>query len=173
VFDSEERVNWLVTVIKRGWWLGEAEGCGPTRRHPGSIVPLHHLNLTIYTLRYTTEPYHSAQSHSPSSQFIHLLVNVAQSGKMTSTSNNGLPPNVHISSHPCIRSKLSQLRSLSTNARDFKSLVQEIATMVACEAFGTVFEAVDAGTVSVFPVYLHWLCIRAGHRVDFAKLELG
>lgn len=42
--------------------------------------------------------------------------------------------NVHISSHPCVRAKLSQLRSASTEARATKKLVHEIATIVGCEA---------------------------------------
>jgi uracil phosphoribosyltransferase len=67
------------------------------------------------------------------------------------------PPNVHISTHPCIKAKISQLRSLSTNARDFKFLIQEIATIVACEAFASVFSNANGKTVSVLaPVSLHF-----------------
>ncbi|TVY25973.1 Uracil phosphoribosyltransferase [Lachnellula hyalina] len=45
-----------------------------------------------------------------------------------------LPPNVHISSHPCLLAKLSQLRAASANARETKALVHEISTIVGCEA---------------------------------------
>jgi hypothetical protein len=59
-----------------------------------------------------------------------------------------LPPQIHISSHPCIKAKLSILRSQSTtNARDVKALIHEIATMVACEAFAHSLKPVPTGTV--------------------------
>lgn len=45
-----------------------------------------------------------------------------------------VPPNAHISSHPCVQAKLSHLRSSSTNAREVKSLIHEIALLVASEA---------------------------------------
>ncbi|PSR83315.1 uracil phosphoribosyltransferase-domain-containing protein [Coniella lustricola] len=44
------------------------------------------------------------------------------------------PANVHISKHPCLRAKLSQLRSGTTSAKEVKSLVHEIALIVGCEA---------------------------------------
>ncbi|KAI9816888.1 MAG: hypothetical protein M1827_001533 [Pycnora praestabilis] len=45
-----------------------------------------------------------------------------------------LPPNVHVSQHPCVQAKLSQLRSELANARETKALVHEIALIVGCEA---------------------------------------
>ncbi|KAM7189163.1 uracil phosphoribosyltransferase [Naviculisporaceae sp. PSN 640] len=45
-----------------------------------------------------------------------------------------LPENVHISSHPCLQAKLSQLRSKDTNARDVKALINEISLILGCEA---------------------------------------
>ncbi|KAL5329008.1 hypothetical protein ACEPPN_002517 [Leptodophora sp. 'Broadleaf-Isolate-01'] len=45
-----------------------------------------------------------------------------------------LPPTVHISTHPCLQAKLSQLRQSTTNARETKALVHEISLIVACEA---------------------------------------
>lgn len=45
-----------------------------------------------------------------------------------------LPPNVHVSSHPCLMAKLSQLRSKSTPAKDVKSLVHDISLIIGCEA---------------------------------------
>ncbi|QIW94768.1 hypothetical protein AMS68_000286 [Peltaster fructicola] len=41
---------------------------------------------------------------------------------------------VHVSKHPCVQAKLSQLRSASTGARATKTLVHQIATIVGCEA---------------------------------------
>lgn len=59
-----------------------------------------------------------------------------------------LPSNVHVSKHPCLRMKLSQLRSKSTNARDTKQLVHDIATIVGVEALAEGLEVVQHGTVS-------------------------
>jgi hypothetical protein len=47
-----------------------------------------------------------------------------------------LPANAHVSAHPCLQAKLSQLRSASTGPRDAQSLVHEIALMVGYEALG-------------------------------------
>ena len=60
-----------------------------------------------------------------------------------------LPLNVHVSTHPCVRAKLSQLRSKETNARDTKALLHEIALMVGCEALAACLENVPTGTVSL------------------------
>ncbi|KAI9810575.1 MAG: hypothetical protein M1832_001236 [Thelocarpon impressellum] len=49
---------------------------------------------------------------------------------------SSLPHNISVSTHPCLAAKLSQLRSASTNARDTKALVHEIALIVGCEALG-------------------------------------
>jgi uracil phosphoribosyltransferase len=59
-----------------------------------------------------------------------------------------LPSNVHISKHPCLRSKLNQLRSKSTNARETKALVHEIALLLGSEALAQL-ETQQAGTVSL------------------------
>jgi len=61
---------------------------------------------------------------------------------------SSLPANVHISKHPCLRAKLSQLRSKSTNARDTKALVHEIALLLGSEALAQL-EVQEAGTVSL------------------------
>jgi uracil phosphoribosyltransferase len=60
---------------------------------------------------------------------------------------SSLPPNAHISSHPCVQAKLSHLRSSSTNAREVKSLIHEIALLVASEALAKCLTTVteDAG----------------------------
>ncbi|KAK7737808.1 hypothetical protein SLS53_006428 [Cytospora paraplurivora] len=48
-----------------------------------------------------------------------------------------LPKNVHVSNHPCLVAKLSQLRSKSTKAKEVKSLVHEIALLVGYEALAS------------------------------------
>ncbi|KLU89088.1 uracil phosphoribosyltransferase [Magnaporthiopsis poae ATCC 64411] len=53
-----------------------------------------------------------------------------------------LPANVHVSSHPCLVAKLSQLRSKSTTAKEVKNLVHEISLIVACEALASSVSAV-------------------------------
>ena len=60
-----------------------------------------------------------------------------------------LPINVHISNHPCVRAKLSQLRSKDCNARETKALIHEIALLVGCEALATGLETIQSGTVSL------------------------
>jgi len=60
-----------------------------------------------------------------------------------------LPSNVHLSTHPCVRAKLSQLRSASTNARETKTLVHEIATIIGVEALAQNLQSIETGeTVS-------------------------
>ncbi|KAL8371315.1 hypothetical protein RB595_001242 [Gaeumannomyces hyphopodioides] len=55
-----------------------------------------------------------------------------------------LPTNVHVSNHPCLVAKLSQLRSKSTPAKEVKNLVHEISLIVACEALASSVSAVPA-----------------------------
>lgn len=57
-----------------------------------------------------------------------------------------LPSNVHISTHPLLRAKLSQLRSQSTNARETKQLVHDIATMIGYEALASGLETTSGKT---------------------------
>jgi uracil phosphoribosyltransferase len=57
-----------------------------------------------------------------------------------------LPKNAHVSTHPCLQAKLSQLRSASTGCRDAQTLVHEIALMVGYEALGSALKAQEAGT---------------------------
>ncbi|MCJ1288758.1 hypothetical protein MMC34_000287 [Xylographa carneopallida] len=56
------------------------------------------------------------------------------------------PPSVHISQHPCLQAKLSQLRSKSTTARETKALVHEIALILGCEALATGLQTESRGT---------------------------
>ena len=69
-----------------------------------------------------------------------------------------LPSNVRVSQHPCLRAKLSQLRSQNTNAREAKLLVHEIATIVACEALAEGLQSVPHGAVSLPRKLLFWGC---------------
>lgn len=41
---------------------------------------------------------------------------------------------IHISSHPCLLAKLSQIRSHATTTRETRSLVTEISTILGVEA---------------------------------------
>ncbi|KAL9128425.1 MAG: hypothetical protein Q9217_002887, partial [Psora testacea] len=59
---------------------------------------------------------------------------------------SNLPSNVHVSTHPCIRSKLSLLRSASTNTRDTKALVHEISLILGCEALSQCLDVKESGT---------------------------
>ena len=59
-----------------------------------------------------------------------------------------LPANVHLSTHPCVRAKLSQLRCKDANARETKSLVHEIALILGCDALANSLETISSGTVS-------------------------
>ena len=64
-------------------------------------------------------------------------------------SSSSLPSNVHVSTHPCLKAKLSLLRSQSTHARDTKQLVHEIATIIGCEALAHGLEVTETGSVSL------------------------
>ena len=65
---------------------------------------------------------------------------------------SSLPSNVHVSKHPCLRAKLSQLRSKGTNARETKTLVHEIALLLGSEAL-TQLDIAEAETVSPQPPF--------------------
>lgn len=62
---------------------------------------------------------------------------------------SNLPKNAHVSVHPCLQAKLSQLRSAKTGSRDAQTLVHEIALMVGYEALGAGLKAQQEGTVSL------------------------
>jgi uracil phosphoribosyltransferase len=59
-----------------------------------------------------------------------------------------LPPNVHVSSHPCLQAKLSQLRDSATNARETKALVHEISLILGCEALASGLTSKEGPSVS-------------------------
>ncbi|PSS12938.1 hypothetical protein M430DRAFT_124697 [Amorphotheca resinae ATCC 22711] len=48
--------------------------------------------------------------------------------------SQSLPSNVHVSSHPCLQAKLSQLRDSTANSRETKALIHEISLIIGCEA---------------------------------------
>lgn len=58
-----------------------------------------------------------------------------------------LPAKVHVSKHPCLVSKISQLRSGSASAKEVKALVHEISLIVGCEALATAVSAVPGPKV--------------------------
>lgn len=59
-----------------------------------------------------------------------------------------LPANVHRSTHPCLQAKLSQLRAATSNARETKALVHEIALIVGCEALAAGLSTTSGSKVS-------------------------
>ncbi|KAH0267764.1 uracil phosphoribosyltransferas-like protein, partial [Aureobasidium melanogenum] len=59
---------------------------------------------------------------------------------------SSLPSNVHVAQHPCLRAKVSQLRSQQTGARDAKRLINDIATMLGYEALGSALRSTQQGT---------------------------
>lgn len=62
-----------------------------------------------------------------------------------------LPSNVHVSRHPCLLAKLSQLRSQSTPARDVKALINDITLILGTEALASAVTA-TAGPVDKTPL---------------------
>jgi hypothetical protein len=65
--------------------------------------------------------------------------------------SSDLPKNAHISTHPCLLAKLSQLRSAQTGCRDAQTLVHEIALMVGYEALSAGLSVKEDGTVCILP----------------------
>lgn len=59
---------------------------------------------------------------------------------------SSLPPNVHVSQHPSLLAKLSQLRSESTNARDVKTLIHEISLILSTEALSSTLRSTSGPT---------------------------
>ncbi|KAK2761486.1 hypothetical protein FQN53_007686 [Emmonsiellopsis sp. PD_33] len=57
-----------------------------------------------------------------------------------------LPSNVHVSKHPCLRGKLSQLRSSTTGSRETNRLVHDIATILGYESLATNLQITSSGT---------------------------
>lgn len=61
--------------------------------------------------------------------------------------SQSLRPNIHVCQHPCVRAKLSQLRSQSTRPQDAQRLVNDIALFVGAEALAVALKNVDDGPV--------------------------
>lgn len=62
-----------------------------------------------------------------------------------------LPSNVHVSTHPSLQAKLSQLRSASADSAKTKSLIHDISLILACEAFTTAITTKPGPKVYLFP----------------------
>lgn len=67
----------------------------------------------------------------------------------SSSPSSSLPSNIHVSTHPCLRAKLSQLRSKDASARETKVLVHDIALIIGCEALASALQTTPSGTVSL------------------------
>lgn len=68
-----------------------------------------------------------------------------------------LPKNAHVSTHPCLQAKLSQLRSASTSSRDVQALVHDISLMVGYEALASGLTSQEGPTVSHLSSLLFYL----------------
>jgi uracil phosphoribosyltransferase len=69
-----------------------------------------------------------------------------------------LPANVTVSTHPCLKAKLSQLRSESTSPKETKALVHELALLLGTEALARVLSITTDGEDTSplgakFPIY--------------------
>ncbi|KAL3478643.1 uracil phosphoribosyltransferase-domain-containing protein [Aspergillus californicus] len=67
-----------------------------------------------------------------------------------------IPSNVHISTHPLLQAKLSQLRSSSTTNRETRNLVNEIATILGVEAFASGWKATGTGQTDTTPLNIEY-----------------
>lgn len=65
---------------------------------------------------------------------------------------SSLPSNVHISTHPCLLAKLSQLRSSSTTPKETKALVHEISLLLASEALARVLTVETTDVIDLTPL---------------------
>jgi len=79
---------------------------------------------------------------------LHFNSNFNFNTRSTNTNNMPLPSNVHVSSHPCLQAKLSQLRSQSTRPRETRALVHEIASILGVEAFASGLKLKPTGKVA-------------------------
>ncbi|KAL4944164.1 hypothetical protein BDV06DRAFT_115269 [Aspergillus oleicola] len=66
-----------------------------------------------------------------------------------------VPSNVHISTHPLLQTKVSQIRSSSTTTREIRNLVNEIATILGVEAFAG-WKATGTGKTDTTPLGLEY-----------------
>ncbi|KAF8421069.1 uracil phosphoribosyltransferase-domain-containing protein [Tirmania nivea] len=57
-----------------------------------------------------------------------------------------LPRNVTVSNHPCLKAKLSQLRSATCSPKQTRALVKEISLLLACDALKSVLSIEEEGT---------------------------
>lgn len=106
---------------------------------PLSTLELHNRKqpqLTHFTVFQTLKPSLSTYP-PPASTSTTDQLKIKTKQQTLSTMPSQLPPNVHISTHPCLQAKLSQLRNSTTNARETKALVHEISLIVGCEALAS------------------------------------
>lgn len=63
-----------------------------------------------------------------------------------------LPPNVTVSTHPCLIAKLSQLRSAATTHKETRALVHEISLLLGAEALAQALTVGPSGAEDVTPL---------------------
>lgn len=138
-------------VISWGKW-GLAPSLGTFR-----IVTAHGSSPPTYI--YTDCSYNGTCILLSRSTFCSLRINNILAKMATAD----LPKNAHVSRHPCLQAKLSQLRSAKTGCRDVQTLVHEIALMVGYEALGAGLTAQQDGTVCPYSTlslpFLSPLCV--------------
>jgi hypothetical protein len=100
-------------------------------------------------INFSALAFHLHLSHIP------LQVKVLQYPSQTAPEMAGLPLNVHVSSHPCLLGKLSQLRAATANARETKALVHEISTIVGCEALAAGLTTKSGPVVCILLCFAH------------------
>lgn len=84
-----------------------------------------------------------------------------------------LPKNAHVSQHPCLLAKLSQLRSASTSSKDVQSLVHDIALMVGYEALAQGLRSQNQGTVRITVCRTPYPYIRRCNCACVAPVDAG
>ncbi|KAL5337777.1 hypothetical protein BJX70DRAFT_368730 [Aspergillus crustosus] len=67
-----------------------------------------------------------------------------------------VPSNVHISTHPLLQAKISQIRSSSTTTRETRNLVHEVATILGVEAFASGWKVTGTGKTDSTPLGIEY-----------------
>lgn len=75
-----------------------------------------------------------------------------------------LPANVHVSQHPSLLAKLSQLRASSTSAKEVKALIHEIGLILSIEALAKVTASASGPKVCSPPKLVHWPAANERHQ---------
>src|SRR5947209_1779449 len=80
--------------------------------------------------------------------------------------------NIHVSTHPCVKAKLSKLRSSSTTSRETRLLVNEIASLIAAEALGDTLTVEAVGEVWLRTRQFAWFSARMFTGRRLTKMDI-